>query len=216
MSRYFIFSSACHLFLFLAFFFILRNGAAGKKVVYYIDFIGAPTVINASKLGGKSKTAKAKALKKPKKPSAKKQEIDIGENFILPKPSMLGETKNLFSKQTGEEEPKTPNEENVEYAGVSANFSNFPYPWYISKVRQNLSEQWTVKMPKLGNLRAVIKFEILRNGEIKRLKVVESSKNSLFDNAALISVQNAAPFDELPTDFPDSALIVYVEFRPAN
>jgi TonB family protein len=91
--------------------------------------------------------------------------------------------------------------------------ANFPYPWYITQVREALWNSWTSRMPSAGSLRCTVRFSINREGDIKSVSVEKSSGNRLFDNAAESAAQAAAPFEPLPEDFFEDRLTVHVEFK---
>jgi len=89
---------------------------------------------------------------------------------------------------------------------------NFPYPWYLTRLRGLLWERWSERMPATqGNCRVV--FSILRGGALTDLRVEESSGDGGFDYAALSAVRDAGPFAPLPAAFPEPFLKVHVEFR---
>lgn len=231
MTRYMLFSSTFHFFALLTL-FVLQKNTRPPNNVYYIDFVGKAEVMNASDINRrvparKKKPEKKEPAKKEKKaspsgPAAKKAEPPPEEeNFILPSPSMLGATDKLFenlknlvaSKEKSEKAQEAGTEEESPETGVSASFSNFPYPWYISKVRQRLSGKWSAKMPDYSGVSAVVRFEIGKSGGISGVKLTASSGNPLFDMAAVNSVRECASFDELPPDFADDELVVYVKFK---
>ena len=126
---------------------------------------------------------------------------------------MLEKANTLFFSNKEEIKEVSSEPGSAEPSGISADFSDFPYPWYISLVRNSLSNKWMTKMPSSGEMTAVIFFNIKRNGTIKGLKVEKSSGNRLFDNAALNSVESSAPFEVLPDDFLEKNLSVHVEFK---
>lgn len=227
MRQYLIYSSSLHFSLILALLFIAKTQTPSKKAVYYIDFIGPSKIINTRQAVTRKPAAKKVSKTSIKKPKAAKPQISkkaaVAEippqetDIPLPKPSMLQNTEDLFSEdmEKMEDLKQVPAAENgeLEPSGVTANFSDFPYPWYISLIRNALSNEWMTKMPSSGTMRAVIRFDIIRDGSLKKLKVDKSSDNRLFDNAALNSVKSSAPFEALPDDFREKKLSVHVEFK---
>ena len=97
--------------------------------------------------------------------------------------------------------------------GVSADFPNFPYPWYISRVRASLWNEWSSRMPHGGVISAVVTFKIARGGTAQNITIEKTSSNKLFDFAALASVEQSAPFPPLPADYRQDLLTVHVEFK---
>ncbi len=227
MRQYLIYSSSLHFSLILVLLFVARDQISTKKAVYYIDFIGPSKIINtrqaitrkpAVKKVSKTSIKKPKEAKPPIRKKAVEADIQPKETDIpLPKPSMLQNTESLFSEDMKEREDlkQVPAAENgeLEQSGITANFSDFPYPWYISLIRNALSNEWMTKMPSSGTMQAVIRFDIMRDGSLKKLKVDKSSGNRLFDNAAMNSVKSSAPFEALPDNFHEKKLSVHVEFK---
>ncbi|MBI4248260.1 MAG: TonB family protein, partial [Elusimicrobia bacterium] len=95
---------------------------------------------------------------------------------------------------------------------VAANLPNFPFPWYLARVRSNLFTQWAQKNQNLP-LECLISFVIGRDGSISRVKVKRSSGNRYFDYDAVSSVEQSAPFPPLPEALPDPDLRVHVNFK---
>jgi protein TonB len=117
-----------------------------------------------------------------------------------------------------EEEDEFLEQENTEdtspvETGISADFPDFPYPWYITQVRVSLWNEWSSRMPRSGDISAGIVFTIKRDGTIKKTKVENKSGNKLFDFAAISSVEQATPFPPLPKGYTKKDLVVHVEFK---
>lgn len=51
---------------------------------------------------------------------------------------------------------------------------------------------------------AVISFDVRRDGQVSNVELLDSSKSSEIDKAALDSVKGASPFPKFPTNFPES------------
>ena len=216
MRNYLIYSSSAHFLLLAVFFAFARNSLAVKKQeAYFIDFIGPQKVVTMEKAGA-APAAEApvkeppKALKtKPKEPEEPKEDLFSTKHVDepLPKPSVLGGKTKLFKSQPA---AKAAGESG---APVLAGLSNFPYPWYITRVREALWNSWMQKMPSSGELKCTVKFAINRGGSVSDISVEDSSGNRLFDNAAETSVENSGPFPHLPDDFYEDSLTVHVEFK---
>ncbi len=213
MRNYLLYSSSAH-FLFLAVFFIFaRNSLTVKKQnSYFIDFIGPSRVVTMEKANA-APGAEAIKPEAPKAPKNRAEEPKDDSFFSkngsapLPKPTVLGGTSKLFEPQSADKGAGNNG------SPVQADFSNFPYPWYITQVREALWNSWTEKMPSSGLLKCTVKFDIQRGGAVKDISVERSSGNRLFDYAAEASVENAGPFPSLPDDFYEDTLTVHVEFK---
>jgi len=212
MRQYLLYSSYSHFVLLAGIFFFTRNSFSLKKTEpYYIDFIGGSQVVTMEKAALKE-GADIKSAQKTAAPAREKTKSGDTEDFStpsksLPKPSVLnGETK-LF------EEAKKPEPEGENGSPLITDAANFPYPWYITQVREALWNAWTAKMPSGGALKCAIKFDIARDGGAKSVTIEKSSGNRLFDYAAQSSLESAAPFPPLPEDFYEDRLTVHVEFK---
>lgn len=213
MRHYLIYSSSAH-FVLLAVFFIFARGSftIKKQDAYFIDFIGPARVVTMEKAnaapGPEAAAPETRETAKPRTEEPKDDSLfSPSGSEPLPKPSVLGGTAKLF-------EPLPAGKGGGENGSpVLADFSNFPYPWYITQVREALWNSWTEKMPSSGLLKCTVKFDIRRGGGVSGISVESSSGNRLFDYAAKASVENAGPFPALPDDFYEDALTVHVEFK---
>jgi len=222
VRAYLLYSSSAHFVLLAALFFAGRHAVGAKKQqAYYIDFIGPSSVVTmakaadspgrgevpaakeipAAKTAAKTATAKAGTAAKAEPP-----EEDDFSGGALPKPSVLSGGAKLFET----EKPAPGGEGGTPLITDSA---NFPYPWYITQVREALWNSWTSRMPSAGSLRCTVRFSISREGDIRSVSVEKSSGNRLFDNAAESAAKAAAPFAPLPDDFFEDRLTVHVEFK---
>jgi protein TonB len=87
------------------------------------------------------------------------------------------------------------------------------YSWYVQAVQGRISQNWnqfTVDSAVRVAPRAVLTFEILRDGTIRGIRVTQSSGNSSVDNSAVRAVQGSSPLTPLPSDYSGSG--VNVEF----
>ncbi len=97
---------------------------------------------------------------------------------------------------------------------VQASFTNFPYPWYITQVRNALWNAWQKTKPKNDNgLTASVSFNIDKNGAVYQVQIEKSSGDDAYDYAAMSAVKNSDPYPPLPKDFGKEILTVTVEFR---
>ena len=197
-------------------------GSAAKNSVYTIDFVGGPAAVitTAGAPAAPSLPAAAAATAKPA-PQAEFDEFGRrrgkNERFELPRPSLLrGAQAKKEAPPTGPLPPSALSADRAGAggadAGVSADMPNFPYPWYISRVRQMLWSQWQRRRAPLPG-ECVIVFSLLRNGSVVDLRTESTSGDSAFDLAALASVQDAAPYPPLPAGFKEPFLKVHVTLR---
>lgn len=175
------------------------------------------------------KTTKPKETKKPaynseaqitkekQKNSAKTEQAPTEEKVVLTKPSILKEVQTGNIDVSGEHNLTSGSGGGDGVPGeraVQASFTNFPYPWYITQVRNNLWTSWQKLMPKKTvGLSVLISFNIDKNGAIYGVQIDKSSKNDDFDYKGKVAVLNSAPYPPLPQDYGKDILTVSVEFK---
>ncbi|WP_424246160.1 protein TonB [Elusimicrobium posterum] len=174
-----------------------------------------------------AKTEPAKATPAPaadKKAYAAKSEITTkpkpkkNEKIVLGTPSILADDD---KKKTPAQPAAASNSAGAGagsggIGGIKTDFPNFPYPWYITQVRNALWTEWEKRKPRGAVLECLVSFSIQQNGSIKDVQITKASSNSAYDYAAKSSVESAAPFPPLPKDFPKTDLTVTVEFRDTS
>lgn len=87
------------------------------------------------------------------------------------------------------------------------------FPWYVSAVQRRVSSNWlqsTVNPTVQSAPRAVIDFEILRDGTIVNVQVLQSSGYSSVDSSAVRAIESSSPLAPLPGAYTGSH--VNVEF----
>jgi len=87
------------------------------------------------------------------------------------------------------------------------------FPWYVDAVRRRVSSNWlqaTVDPTIQTAPRAVIDFEIMRDGTITNIQVMQSSGYSSVDSSAVRAIQSSSPVSPLPGGYTGS--YVNVEF----
>jgi periplasmic protein TonB len=90
---------------------------------------------------------------------------------------------------------------------------NFPFQWYLTAVQRKVYEQWTQPLSSAQGHRAVIVFEIARNGEVSRARVEKTSGDAAYDLAALRAVASANPLPPLPAEFKGTMIRVHFGFE---
>lgn len=207
--------------LLVAAFYVPRALKKADKV-YMIDFVGGPAVLQAA--GPAPEAASSQTETAPPKLTQQVDPDSIATKgrraTALPRPSLL----------KGWTEPKTALRPSMlgaeaavaasgpasgmpgDAAGVATDLPNFPYPWYISQVRQMLWTAWQKRMPGASG-EGVVVFAIVRNGAFTDLRMESSSGDSAFDEAAIESVQAAAPFPALPSDFTEPFLKIHLTLK---
>ena len=104
--------------------------------------------------------------------------------------------------------------------GLSFGESNFgdTFGWYVAAVRNRISSNWllsTISPTILTAPRVYLAFDILRNGNLTNVQVIQSSGIPEVDRSALRAVLASNPLGPLPPDYPGSKVSVefYFDFR---
>jgi len=92
------------------------------------------------------------------------------------------------------------------------------FPWYVDAVRRRVSSNWlqaTVDPTIQWAPRAVIDFEILRDGTIVNVQVTQSSGYPSVDSSAVRAIEASSPVNPLPGGYSGSHVDVefWFDFR---
>lgn len=243
--RYYLYSAVAHAALLLAAVFLIKPAVRETVFpTYTVDFIGGAeaTQVNDAAPATAAPAAQPEPLKpepaakaeptkkiKPSKPAKTEIKAPKDKTKVLaekPAPAVQpAREEKLAAPSMLDDEPAAAvpaaqtaaaAKSGAEPAGISAQFPNFPYPWYITQVRLALWNEWSARMPHSGNITSVVGFYVRRDGKLRKVTVERSSGNKLFDLAAMTSVENAAPFPPLPASYKEQELAVHVEFKIAQ
>jgi TonB family protein len=111
------------------------------------------------------------------------------------------------------------NQQQAVGAGVGMERGNpfgIGFAWYAEALQRRLSEEWGKTLGQVSgstNKAVVVRFQILRDGRIENIRVVESSGNRSFDYSAHRAVQFINPFRALPPALRRSSIPVEMTFR---
>lgn len=237
MIKYFMFSGGLHALAALCLLVALAPSSQKAQATYTIDFIGTgkvQAVTNQEAPAAKAPEAAPKAAvaqpvpetpaEKPAEKPSKKAYASKAEISKKPKPAAKAKTEAPLAAPSILDEPDESAKEgqgaaqsNTEgdFAGgnIQTDFADFPYPWYITQVRNSLWSEWEKRRPAGNVLSTMVTFAIARDGKVKNLKVERSSGDDSFDFSAKSSVLNAGPFAPLPMLFEKDELTITVEFR---
>lgn len=204
--------------------FVAQRGRMRTDKVYMIDFVGpSATIMSAGAAAApKGGPAVAAPITQQADPDSFARKGHRGP-IVLPRPSLLkgGKEESSVAPPPAPSMAAAPGTGPAQSsagpggpagAGVATDLPNFPYPWYISQVRLMLWQAWQRKMPRL-DAEGAVAFSILRNGSTTDLQVESSSGDSGFDRAAMESVQAAAPFPALPSDFSEPFLKIHLTLK---
>ncbi|MGC8867887.1 MAG: TonB family protein, partial [Elusimicrobiales bacterium] len=129
------------------------------------------------------------------------------------KPSMAYEKSTIIDEDKSAYNITTYNSTSSSASSEIKTDKDFPYPYYITRLREVLFDSWKSKNVSATNISAIVKFRIYPNGEIRNISIEKSSSNNLFDYSVLSAVSEIKKVDPLPADFFEDYLTVYVEFK---
>jgi TonB family protein len=160
-----------------------------------------------TKTGQKAK----KAAPKPSKGSPKKgamPELDQRK----PKPEQPEQAKQAPAEQGAAPADAAKQEGKAEGVAVSPTSEEFKFPFYLATIRQNIERNWNPP-PGVKGINAKVQFTILRSGWVVKsdLKLMASSGNYYFDQAAMRAILQSSPFPQMPEDYPKQSLELSVD-----
>jgi periplasmic protein TonB len=92
----------------------------------------------------------------------------------------------------------------------------FQFGAYATLVRDRVAQRWRTDQVD-ARLRAlppaVVTFEIVRSGEVRNIRVVQSSGNRALDYSAERAITEAAPFQPLPAQYGGSSAVIEFWFQ---
>lgn len=211
-----------------------NRGAKEPEQVYRIDFLASsPAIMNRQAPAEQPAAAPPAPLPAPTYAKPEKQKdpdsFNLKPSFLskLPRPTFLAAARPdktppaAPARATAPAAPATSAAASGATAGtgpsdglgaVSADMPDFPYPWYLTLLRQKIWDQWSSRMPP-GTLDCLVQFSVLRDGSITDVRIEESSGDSSFDYAAAGSVRGAVPLPPLPPQFKERFLKVHIQFK---
>lgn len=138
---------------------------------------------------------KTKTLSKVAGKQAPPRSSSVSKNALPELDAKKSETK--AAEETAPAQPAGKKQESV---AVASTTSDFQFPPYLLIVRDKVERNWN---PPPGAKGAQVKvlFKVLRMGRVGEVKLVESSGNFYFDQAAMRAILASSPFPPLPEGF---------------
>lgn len=92
------------------------------------------------------------------------------------------------------------------------------FSWYVDAVRSRVASNWlqsTVDPSLRFAPRAVVTFDILRNGGVANVQILQSSGNASVDASAMRAIQGSSPMQPLPNEYSGNKVSVefWFDFR---
>jgi protein TonB len=100
--------------------------------------------------------------------------------------------------------------------GVGSSSMGSQFGAYLQAVQQRISSKW-----RAADVNAQLKrpppvrvsFEILRNGEVRAVRVIQTGGDVTYDLSAQRAVVEAGPFEPLPAAYKGSSALIEVAFK---
>jgi outer membrane biosynthesis protein TonB len=178
--------------------------------VYRVDLYSPPPQVE-----GEPEPAKAQpAIVRPDPPKA----AEMKERAPAPakpppkKPVATGEGKSDVAKGRNPDPKSLVGGEGID---VHMEGEEFPYPEYLENIILQLNRYF--RWSGAPNLQAKVGFEIMRDGSVRRIRVLEKSGNINFDLEAVSAIEQAGKrgaFGRLPKGWVNDRLPVAFSFLP--
>lgn len=103
------------------------------------------------------------------------------------------------------------------FSGPGGEFAG-RFPWYVDAVRRRISSNWIqsyVDSSVRWAPRAVITFQVQRDGTILNIQVLKASGNDSVDRSAIRAIRDSSPLERLPSEYGGSNVMVefWFDFR---
>jgi TonB family protein len=109
-------------------------------------------------------------------------------------------TEKKAVEETAPAQPAETTSKKQESVAVASTTSEFQFPPYLLIVRDKVERNWSPP-PGVKGARVKVMFRVLRMGRVGEAKLVESSGNFYFDQAAMRAILASSPFPPLPEGF---------------
>lgn len=180
--------------------------------------------------GGFVKAVQEPAKVKEKEIKIQKIEVKVQKephkaSVAIPEPDLHPSVK------TGGQEASQPAESNEKAGGVKEerlipgaapdvsvtsgpveDIPNFQYDYYLGVIRNKIENRWSQPVAHASIKKTLIEFTVHRNGEIRNIRVAESSGDHYFDQTALRAVSVSNPLPPLPRGYKENFLKVRYRF----
>ena len=190
---------------------IVREQSSGGASV---EKVKAETVKSGDIVAAKTDRAKTKKKKKSVKKSEETVKWEKKPRVAAGSDSEIAKSRASQASDTGVGAGSGAGTGVGAGTGFSVDAGNFPYPGYLSVIRNKVGDNWSpAPYAYSGSRKVLVYFNISKNGSVAKVSVKESSGVSFIDRSALRAIKSAAPFPPLPAGFPESSLGVYFMFE---
>ena len=208
-----LFSFFIHCIMFIAAIYLVVHGAPRVLVPpsYRVKLVDLPTdaanlppPMSEQSAQSAAPVAKPQAKQETKAPAkvaakpARSRPSEVSKNALPELDSKKPATK--AAEETAPAQPPVAAGKKQESVAVASTTQDFQFPPYLSIVRDKVERSWSPP-PGVKGARAKVMFRVLRTGRVGEAKLVESSGNFYFDQAAMRAILASSPFPPLPEGF---------------
>jgi TonB family protein len=153
------------------------------------------------------------------KPKPIEHKSRVMDNKTPPPPNTLAQHGGQPNLPTGYAPTPNNTPNGVQIQGATGGDFAGRHPEYVAAMIRKISQNWnqsTIDPSARGSrsIRATATFTIMRDGSMKDIRIVESSRNASFDNSGLRALYDCDPMPRLPSDYTGSYLTVTFDFLP--
>ncbi|MDH4161726.1 MAG: TonB family protein [Nitrospirota bacterium] len=208
------FSFFIHIIFFFGAFFLTQQ--IRQRVVvppfYRVNLVDLPadTSLPPSAQPQTAPVEPAAAPKKPAprvsrtKPGASKAKTGPAKAAPAPKSAMpdleTGKRKEAADDKPAAAPEGTGKRQEAVSVAVASGGQAFPFPPYVAILRDKVERNWTPP-PGVKGAKVTVLFSVLRSGRVGDAKLMTSSGNFYFDQAAMRAILSSSPFPPLPEGF---------------
>jgi TonB family protein len=206
-----LFSSIFHVIVFSAALLLAVQGPLRKVAPpsYRVKLVDLPPDI-AKLPPTMAEPAGLPAAPAPKPPQPKaKAPSKAAPRAAAPRPSAVSKDAmpELDAKKDGKKAAEEPSvarsgetAKKQESVAVASTTGGFTFPPYLVIVRDKVERNWNPP-PGAKGAKVKVTFRVLRSGRVGEAKLMESSGNFYFDQAAMRAILASSPFPPLPEGF---------------
>jgi TonB family protein len=179
--------------------------------MYAVQLVAAPQPAATRRAAAESPPPPAPAPSVPPRASAKPAPARPQPRPTAAPPTTAPRTATPVTPLPGE----TPGT-GSDIANVNLQGKPFPYPEYLANIVTQIYRRWS-RPSGNASLQAEVGFVILRDGTVKDVKMITSSRSMSFDNEALAAIEVAAAvkaFGPLPSGYQADYLSIGFTFSP--
>jgi outer membrane biosynthesis protein TonB len=196
----------------------LGRSARSSQLVYSVDLVAAPRPTAASRAApAPVATPPAPPTVAPKPKIEPKKTAPVAKPKTPPKVDPKAEPTPAKASSAPLAPGATPGT-GTDVDNVKVQGAQFPFPDYLNRLANEILRRWARPLGT-ASLEAEVSFTIMRDGSVRNIRMVRSSRSYSFDLGAQGAVEQAAEdraFGPLPSGWQSDILQVAFLFTPRN